>query len=602
MITTLTSPRVLRLLFSLLVLSSAPCTGHATEIGELSLLSNLGEPLFATVDVRLGKSEVLNDSCLSLYAVEQPGGASRASLLQTQLTFKFNQVSHKVEIRSLKPFNEPVAILRLQVKCQGTAYASSTLTLMPKFESKQPAQATRPPSIPQNNTATSVTAISVAPDKATLPRHASLAKTEAATLKPNKTTSPDQGQSAHVVYASPALPANTPENNSPQLELRLSADALDLSRIGMLSAKDFELLVAQHKLLDVDDRLSHFAAMQQQMKLMQDEINTLRLKSTMAESASPLVAAAPIAAIYSILPTNWQRWSSILLVLGAIGTVIAALLGLRYLTKPKQKTVRTKHPNQTRLAPPEMQQGMRSIKIATPPESKQILETADAIPLAVMPPEKIADTDELLREEQAVLEEAELYAVYGHADKGIRMLQEFVSRYPQSEKAWMLLLSIYSSCGQVNEFEKSSRNFLSRNTNSPLWRTVQALGRTLEEKNPLYLDETNAGNNDPLLSSDLRKHRPIGDILIELGYLSIQDLENCLGDFDPKQHGRFGNYLLTRRIINHAQLNEALLKQQAGNADGLVSYGLLHLQQDENTREYYRQGRCIGFNQSGGNK
>ena len=174
----------------------------------------------------------------------------------------------------------------------------------------------------------------------------------------------------------------------------------------------------------------------------------------------------------------------------------------------------------------------------------------------------MADTDPSSKEEQTVLEEAELYAVYGHPDKAIRILLEFLVQLPKSENAWMLLLSIYSSNAQIAEFEKAARKFLSHNKNSPHWKTIQALGRTLDKDNELYREESH-DLGALWLPSKTTHTRPIGDILIELGYLSAQDMANCLGEFDPKQHGRFGNYLLTRRMINHSQLNEALLKQQS---------------------------------------
>ena len=47
-----------------------------------------------------------------------------------------------------------------------------------------------------------------------------------------------------------------------------------------------------------------------------------------------------------------------------------------------------------------------------------------------------------------------------------------------------------------------------------------------------------------------------------MGALSTEDMQNCLNDFDPKLHGRFGGYLVTRKVITHAQLSNALVYQQ----------------------------------------
>jgi len=154
------------------------------------------------------------------------------------------------------------------------------------------------------------------------------------------------------------------------------------------------------------------------------------------------------------------------------------------------------------------------------------------------------------------------------------MLQEYIKQHPLSEKAWMLLLSIYSSNDQAEEFEKGARGFLKINKDNPLWETIQMLGRTLDKDNPLYKGEDDPSTSAASLTYHVQhEHRPVGEILIELGYLSQQDMVNCLEDFDSKLHGRFGNYLVQRRQITHAQLNESLLQQalEAGVRERPVS-------------------------------
>jgi hypothetical protein len=66
-----------------------------------------------------------------------------------------------------------------------------------------------------------------------------------------------------------------------------------------------------------------------------------------------------------------------------------------------------------------------------------------------------------------------------------------------------------------------------------------------------------------------------------MGILSKQDLQNCLDDFDPKKHGRFGGYLVARKAITLAQLDQALLQQQ-GVGNEVKSGPLPSLQAMEN--------------------
>ena len=568
----------------MLLITLAPSAGYAMGIGDVVLLSDLGEPLYATVDMQLGKGERLDDSCLSLSAVDLDGVAGSGAQLQSKLTYKFIPVTHNVEIRSRLPFNEPFVILRLQVKCQGIT-GSRTLTLLPQFAVKATTQAAisvpgkSPPATHatrhQQNTAVRVAALPAAITRPALPQQDKQATTEAVLPKQDKPAAKVQGDSAHLEKNTTSHSASAAAISDPRFRLRLSGEPLDLSRIGKLSAEERESILAQQRLLDEDDQTAHFLAMQHQLRLMQEEINKVRLKLARLEisqaSATPMTVTAE--------PNANRTWRIILLLLGTIGAVSIAVFGLRYFAKSK-KSANAGYLKKETLARPAMHQAMQTTNIFHPADSKQVSITEDIKPMSVVPPEKQSETDQLETEEHAVLEEAELYTVYGHADKGIRMLQEFVAKHPQSERAWMLLLSIYSSLGQAREFESCSRSFLSRNKDSSLWKTVQALGRTLEKGNPLYVDEKNSGN-DAWLPSSPHQHHLIGAILIELGYLSIQDLANCLGEFDPKAHGRFGNYLLMRRMINHAQLNEALLKQQASSGSGLDSYGLPTLQQME---------------------
>jgi hypothetical protein len=162
-------------------------------------------------------------------------------------------------------------------------------------------------------------------------------------------------------------------------------------------------------------------------------------------------------------------------------------------------------------------------------------------------------------EEDSMLEEARLYVTHGHPDMSANILKQVVSLNPANADAWSLLLSSYSSLGQVAEFEKSARGFLKHHKkDSPLWDKIQALGRSLDRNNPLYSD---LGAISSTLSASAQ-HKPIGNLLLEMGTLSENDLQNCLNEFDPKKDGRFGGYLVKRKVITLAQLDEALLYQQ----------------------------------------
>lgn len=517
----------------------------AVGIGELTLISRIGERVEAYVDVQLGKGENIDDSCLSLAAVKEGADDSSNALLQTGLSTRFNKTSHKIEIKSKRPLNELVAEFSLQIQCKDSSSKNTKVfAVLPEFGASITPVAVVAPKVV------------AAPIPAVVVAKPAPSQIDTSKMQEEKPLAVEPAPSAKKTSKKPAVTSTkNASKDKAEFKLQLSGGQLDISRVGKLSANDREVISAQRKMLDEDDQTAHLLAMQYQMKAMSEEIQTIRQKlanletaKVEAKKAEPLVSS-----------DTWQLILKILAGLAAIGLTI---FGVRhYMTMkanaPKPVKVEVEEP----ASQPAKPIGESTLSIVHPTSARQY-QALQALQDELDVPMSMADTGSTNKEEQTVLEEAELYAVYGHPDKAIRILLEFLVQLPKSENAWMLLLSIYSSNAQIAEFEKASRKFLNHNKNSPHWKTIQALGRTLDKDNELYQEESHE-LGALWLPSNATKQRPIGDILIELGYLSAQDMANCLGEFDPKQHGRFGNYLLTRRMINHSQLNEALLKQQS---------------------------------------
>jgi Tfp pilus assembly protein FimV len=520
--------------FFTMAISLVAVAAKAVELGELSLLSKIGQPLHATVDAKLARGETIDDACLSL--VKDGESSSSRELFGTGLSLRFNKAAHKIEIRSKRAFKEPYATFRLQVRCAGAATAvSGVFALLPEF-GPNPAAPVSIPAVRQ-------------------PAPAPEAGGSAENTGTRKAKNLSPGEKASPRYVAEARPEEASANGLSPFPLKMDDGQLDMARIGQLSPADLEALLAQRALLDEDDQTAHLLALRQRLKALNEELQSARLKLANLEAGRTSAIPAPEAAEEGkpLFPVQIPH-DVLLLLSGVLGLMALGFFGIRSFRKTK---VRSPAPASARSAPaaPEKPAGA-TLRIVHPHGERH----TQPVRATEVPAEKknLAE-DPLNKVERTVLEEAELYAVYGHPDKAVRILQEFVAKFPQSEDAWMLLLSIYSASLQVREFESAARKFMIDGKNSPHWKTIQALGRTLDKDNELY---SNGAKDVLWLPSSSSRHRPIGDILIELGYLSAQDLAHCLGEFDPKQHGRFGHYLLTRRIINHAQLNEALLKQQ----------------------------------------
>jgi len=63
--------------------------------------------------------------------------------------------------------------------------------------------------------------------------------------------------------------------------------------------------------------------------------------------------------------------------------------------------------------------------------------------------------------------------------------------------------------------------------------------------------------------------------------LSKREILKYLDDFDPQKHGRFGGYLVARKAITIAQLDQALLQQHGVHAEAKAG-DLPSLQEIEN--------------------
>jgi len=159
--------------------------------------------------------------------------------------------------------------------------------------------------------------------------------------------------------------------------------------------------------------------------------------------------------------------------------------------------------------------------------------------------------------EEYMLEQAKLYLTDVKPDKAIELLLIITESNPCQEEAWSLLLSVYSSLGKGTEFESVARKFKGYHKESEIWNKVQALGRTMDLNNPLFVE-----NNWKVNQDDDNLYQFIGNILSSMGFLTQKDLQKYLMEFEPEIHGRFGGFLVSHKVITIDQLDQALLGQQ----------------------------------------
>ena len=335
---------------------------------------------------------------------------------------------------------------------------------------------------------------------------------------------------------------------------------LNFQLTGKNTTEGLALLLEQQK-----QQVASLEDMQQKIKLLEDELKGIKLQLMQARTKPPNTAGNtqengfnPIAAI-----NRWGKQEGILVAIVAIAlTSLALWLGLRYFTRKNlpAKNISEQLPSPARIA---------TDKTSALPLANTQLSQASIAVTATTPP--LSFSLERINEEttydNSMLEEASLYAANGRMEKAVEILKEVIGRAPSKEDAWKLLLSIYSALGDPTKFENTARNFLKYHKGSPSWSGIQVLGRTLARDNPLYTSNDSHISASPLLPNTFT-HRPIGDILVEMGALSKQEVLKYLDEFDPRQHCRFGGYLVARKAITLDQLDLALLRQQnTGNVE-----------------------------------
>lgn len=519
--------------FVMAVALALPCVVEAVTIGEAVLQSGAGEPLLAQVDLIVGSNERIDDSCLSLVAPDPLQDNVGSFLTEANLFLKAEGKRQYVDISSRKPFIDAVVRLRLQIKCPGLSGVIKTLVISPSAQKtgKKP------------------------------------------------------------IYLASATPAFSDEQ-----------------RVGKIDAEEIALLLAQQKLL-----VDGFLTMQHQLKQLQDELAEIKSQltqsgvnpavvaavaapSAMAQTTAGTQESSPQATIAGkLLQDNPYLHDGILAALG-LGLISFALwLGLRFYANIKshieigpQVSAAPAIKLAADVAAAPKRSPSNSIKqpshITSVPAPAVVLSpkenAAGNVPPAAVhtSPVKVGEKAD---EEDSMLEEAHLYAANGRLAKAVEILLEIIKRRPSKADAWSLLLSLYSSLGKVAEFENTAREFLKHHKASPLWDGIQVLGRTLDRDNPLYADH-NAHVATVSASPDAADlHHPIGDVLMEMGVLSKREIQHYLADFDPKKHGRFGGYLVARKAITLAQLDQALLQQQGVNVEA-ISDVLPSLQDIEN--------------------
>jgi hypothetical protein len=560
-------------------------TAQAVGIGDITLLSRLGEPLKARVALSAGPEESLNESCLALEIPGTEHGNPDEFITHASLTLQENKGNPEVLIVGIQPINTAFVRLLLQVRCEGHGRVSRTFTLLPGLENtlSQPPE----PALIQSPTTDTTTA----------------------TGQPSAPPRPRAGTGVKRSKPAPAVstggeppPSARSRKEAEKFKLRLSTNMIEAGPGTKLNEAERNQLQAQRQLLDQDDQTASFLALQHQVKLLQDELTEMRRQMGVPVSA-PLAAAsapraqsqaapaprlgpasAPAPATDAGLDLAWTDY----LALGLVAALLL-LLGVRLYRKHlKSRWTGESLLDEEETATPEsapvlFPRNLSKVGTGSPPpvpmsaSEPPAVAVQPAAPVAPATPpaaqdiyvpesistmtQPVAGLDEP-QEADWVIEEAELYAVHGHPELAIQILEKLLDQSSEKPQAWLLLLSILSSLDRRDDFERTARRFATFAHSRAHWKEVQALGQRIDRDNPLYFGDPGIAQEAVVPLPKLHR-RPLGAILLDNGALSEEVLMGVLAQFNPKRDGRIGAYLMQHGLITNEQLETALHIQRA---------------------------------------
>ena len=283
-----------------------------------------------------------------------------------------------------------------------------------------------------------------------------------------------------------------------------------------------------------------------QMQTLIKNLQTSLKQSPDASSAVPAtVSAVPVSAVPAIPDVSLKKGLQ-----SKIWILLLAAAVILWLLKNKATTNRGIFED----VDEEAWSHVGAISIKTPAYVENRSDAADStskgLSASLLHRKQVIEPAEV----DSMIEEAELYAIHGHLNNAMEILNNIILQYPERIEVWLLLLSIFR--GNARQFEVIARKFLQTVGRNDAWREIQQVGCCIDPENPLYFD---TDMQTPQVKAE--KRRALGNILVDIQALSKEDLKKSLSQFDHLRDGKLGSLLLDKGFIGQRELDEALKLQ-----------------------------------------
>jgi hypothetical protein len=407
-------------LLSLCYAGSAASIG----LGDISVLSHLGQPLHATVAL-IGATPATLADCFSLDA--STGSIAPPSHAQ----FSIEQVGGQtlLHIRTPKSINDPIVQFAVAADCEARLQRDYVVLLDP------PAlvETAVVPDAPV--TAAPVEARGKAPNVAAVPRAVPRPTRRATRVKPSPHTPPIARPTAApqqpavrpkqtaTATAKPRLVLSGKEGVQPDSSLPLQP-AADLPARPLPSASDPAVTELSDDNTALSRRIAHLQMQLDRLKKRNAELDAMRAAA--AAHIAPPVPERP-------------QWPLYLLAIGLLAGVgaLGNWLGRRSRNHPRNNFSDDMSWVQQTDSLPALSETAQTPQAEPEP-------TPERMP-AFIPP---SATDESTEVSDGILDQAEVYMAHGHAELAIHLLQEHLREAPrESPVPWLLLLDLQLRAG-----------------------------------------------------------------------------------------------------------------------------------------------------------
>ena len=391
----------------------------ALGLGEISVRSQLGQPLHATVAI-LGASAETTAACFSVKASED----GIVPPPRAQLSIESSGEKTLLHIRTRQSFSDPIAQFALVSDCEARLRRDYVVLLDPPAPISTPVSEDIPV-VSEDAAAPPPARVKPSQRKAKPAPVAAAPRATPTTSRATSATRPAAAEPQTNTTAAPRLVLSgkrgTPAGDAP-VGLRLDTSLPDLARPRATRLTPTELSDENTAL---SRRLAH----------LETQLAELQARNAALEAKRSETLAPP-----SDRPAQWPLYLLATVLLAGAVALVAWLA---------RRTPSSRLRNDR---PPQAEAGRMTLSAMTAGAAAEPGPSLDRMPEVLAPP-RSEDTE--IKED--ILDQAEVFMAHGHGDLAIHLLQEHLRAAPaESPVPWLLLLDLLHREGDTTAYAAAS--------------------------------------------------------------------------------------------------------------------------------------------------